>query len=172
MASDKQIDKITTEIEQINKHLAQCRMNEQKLDHDKLITTESTISTINQTLIDFKKENKEQHDLMINDRLILADKLEQVSGNLNQSMIYIKDLQNGAKIRVGLATTIISGVIATTVAAGIIYIGTVVFGEFKKEHQDQKSTKILIDISKQIKQNSEQLQRFEKTIQNDIKSEE
>ena len=172
MTNDNKIQKIETEIDKINHHLAQCRMDDQKADHDKLIHTENSIKVNSKAIIDLKNENKEQHHEMITARAALADKLEQVSGNLNQSMIYIKDLQNGAKIRVGLTTTIISGIIATTVAAGIIYVGTLILGRNEPTQHVKDSQTLLLEISKQIKQNSEELHKFEQTIQKDGKSRE
>jgi len=171
MTDNKKIDKIEDEIDTINQHLAQCRMIDQKNDHDKLIQLDSTIKVTNDDIKNFKQENIRQHKELKDDRIALADKLEQVSGNLNQGMMYIKNLQNGAKVRVGITTAIISGVIATIIATLIIYIGTLAFDNLKQNQIDATSKQLLLEISNKLNQNSNQIRKFESTISKEIKNE-
>jgi hypothetical protein len=163
MPHTEKIKKIVDDIDKINQHLAQCRMCDQKEDHDTLITAETTISTLSHNLTELKEENKEQHKEMVADRIILAEKVEQISGNLNQGMMYIKNLQNGAKIRVGMTTTIVSGIVATVLAALIIYLGTIAFGQVKP-HDNHPTDKLLIEISEQLSHTTTQLRKFESKI--------
>lgn len=164
-AVDKKIDKIDDEIDEIQNHLAQCRMADQKKDHDILIKEHGRITTNEFSLHEFKKENKEQHNEMNENQKVISVKLEQVSGNLNQSMLMLTDLKKTARIKVGLHTAVVAGVLSTIIAALIIYTSSFLFNNVKDNLSSEDSTRILLDISSQLNHNTNQLKKMDERIE-------
>ena len=160
--SDKKIEKIEDNIDDINQHLAQCRMNDQKLDHDILIKEHARITTLDKELAEYKNEHAEKHAELREERKATMETIETISGNLNQSMMFIKDLQKGARIRLGLWTTILAGVITTILATLIIYL----FSNLPHNNNNESITnnEILLKISNRLDQNSKEIESVKRVI--------
>ena len=157
---DKKLDKMDDEISKLQNHLAQCRMEDQKKDHDILIKERNRITNNTDNIKELKHENKEEHKTMNDNQKVLFEKVEQITGNLNQSMVMLTDLKRSAKIKIGLQTAVVAGVLSTIIAAIIIYASSFVYENIQNKLSDSDNTQILLNISSQIDNNSRQLQQL------------
>lgn len=162
--NDKKIEKLEDNVDDINKHLAQCRMAEQKQDHDILIKEHARITTLGNEFKDYKSEHADKHAEMKEEKERLVETIETISGNLNQSMIFIKDLQKGAKIRLGLWTTILAGVVTTVLAALIIYLFSNLTHHTTNNNESLENNRILLKISDRLDQNSRDIESVKQVI--------
>lgn len=170
-------DAIDLEIAKFNTLHAQCRGAIQTEDHDKLIALSGMVNANIANIAECKKLNTKAHDeikqeckeareeLKGVDKEIL-DKLETATGNLNQAMSFITDMQRHGRLKVGIWTTIISGALATVLAAFIIWVGTLVYSSVKKDDTAVKTEEVLMEISKQLQENSKYIKKVEETIKN------
>ena len=118
----KNIEKIEDSVKSLLDTQARCRYDQQVQDHDELTKLGTKFETM-------EADQKEMKD----NQAKISENLEIVSGNLNQSMLIIKDLQTANRLKASAKTTIITSVIATMISAVLIYIGTIFLSEMKAD---------------------------------------
>lgn len=149
-SKNNRIDKIEDDIDKLQITQAKCRGPEQIKDHDILNTLSAKHDSLQTEVTEAKKTNTKEHDK-------ITDKLETVSGNINQAMMYIKDMQKNAHIKVGFRTAVIAGVLSTVIAAGIIYIASNFYENAKAKLTKKQDQELLLNISKQVMENSKHM---------------
>jgi len=146
---NKTIEILIKDIEALKQNMAQCRRGEQKLDHDILNQQQSKIKEIENSNKEFRQETK-------SNITILFDKFEQLAGNVNQSMVIIKDFQENSKVKIGIYSAIISGVISTILAALILWM--VASSVRQEEYNSNSEIKHLIkEIGNKVDLNADKL---------------
>jgi len=156
---DKKFEKIENDIDSLQASQAKCRYEEQKTDHDDLITQTGRIDALNKDINEYRLDNKEEHkqiNILINTQ---SNKLETISGNINQSMLYIKDMQTNARVKMGFKAIIITGVISAVIAGIILYFATSMFDSAKATISNKQHT--IIQFSKQLNESNRLLRRIE-----------
>jgi len=118
----KNIEKIESSVQSLLDTQARCRRDQQVQDHDELTKHGMRLETMEAD----QKEMKENQTK-------ISENLEIVSGNLNQSMLIIKDLQTANRMKASAKTTIITSVIATIISAVLIYTGTIFLNEMRED---------------------------------------
>jgi hypothetical protein len=139
----KDVNKLEEHVESLQRTQSQCRGKEQQKDHD-VITTHT-----------LKIENIENNNQSIKEKQNdIVEKLETVTGNLNQAMLIIKDMQTANKMKTSAKTTIITSVIAALISALLIYLCTIVLKDFKRDQSlylqnlKQQNSSLLKELKK------------------------
>jgi len=162
--SENRFIKLEKNIDDLQDIKAQCRRKEQEKDHDIILIQKERIDTLYKSLDEHKNDNKEDKKEFKELNSDLTKKLETVSGNINQGMMYIKDMQRNAHIKIGFRTAIVTGIISTVIASIIIYFATTVFETYKTDKIKQQEQQILTVIAERLGENAKEMKRLQSSI--------
>lgn len=135
-------DSLYSDLNKIKEKLAQCRLEEHKSDHDKVIKIESNVSTLT---VELQK--------ITDNQTIMADKLYEITGNLNLISDKVVQIVSKDNRKTGLWYTIIGGIIVTLLGSLIIYMVNSTVKNIQEK--DNIDSRIEFIINKKVNNDSE-----------------
>ena len=135
-------ENIQNELYKIKEKLAQCRLEEHKADHDKLIKMEEKLSTIT---VEIKKLDDTQIDI--------TDKLNEVASNLNLVTDKVVQIVSKDTKKSGLIYTIIGGILITLITGLITFMVSSSIKSIQQSADNKETIEFIINkkISEQGK---------------------
>lgn len=125
---------IHNELTKIKEKLAQCRLEEHKADHDKLIKLEEKVSTMT---VELRKIGDTQVDV--------TDKLNEVASNLNLITDKVVQIVSKDTKKSGLIYTIIGGILITLIAGLITYMVNSTIKNLQQQRSDKETIEFIIN---------------------------
>lgn len=143
----KDENNLQKEISNIKEHIAQCRMKEQKADHDIIITQTGKINQLEQYINNFKNSQDKINTNVDAEIKNIKELTETLNGNINQTALIIKDLQNSTQLKKNAIANLIVGICVTVIAAFLLFLFSTAMhtyvAKLQKEENYKPTTRII-----------------------------